>query len=93
MCALILYFTSDQIGRNPGLQAIWEDEKQRRREQSESSLIDVPESQGERHIQLHNVFADILMLLVYSPLKRKKKATFITYKQFTGLHLIQLYYI
>ncbi|KAJ8385944.1 hypothetical protein AAFF_G00179060 [Aldrovandia affinis] len=34
-----------QIGRNPGLQAIWEDEKQRRREKSESSQIQQPESQ------------------------------------------------
>ncbi|XP_036405177.1 DNA polymerase zeta catalytic subunit [Megalops cyprinoides] len=34
-----------QIGRNPGLQAIWEDEKQRRREKNESSQIDPPESQ------------------------------------------------
>eukprot|EP00076_Gallus_gallus_P019596 XP_015140065.1 DNA polymerase zeta catalytic subunit [Gallus gallus] len=34
-----------QIGRNPGLQAIWEDEKQRRREKCESSQIKTPESQ------------------------------------------------
>ncbi|XP_048842517.1 DNA polymerase zeta catalytic subunit isoform X1 [Brienomyrus brachyistius] len=34
-----------QIGRNPGLQAIWEDEKQRRREKNESSQIETPESQ------------------------------------------------
>ncbi|NWU99936.1 REV3L polymerase, partial [Upupa epops] len=34
-----------QIGRNPGLQAIWEDEKQRRREKCESSQIKLPESQ------------------------------------------------
>ncbi|KAJ8270777.1 hypothetical protein GJAV_G00119170 [Gymnothorax javanicus] len=34
-----------QIGRNPGLQAIWEDEKQRRRERNESSQIEPPESQ------------------------------------------------
>ncbi|KAJ7418270.1 DNA polymerase zeta catalytic subunit [Willisornis vidua] len=34
-----------QIGRNPGLQAIWEDEKQRRRQKSESSQIKSPESQ------------------------------------------------
>lgn len=38
----------DQIGRNPGLQAIWDDEKQRRREKSESSHIEMPESQGEK---------------------------------------------
>ncbi|XP_067240784.1 DNA polymerase zeta catalytic subunit isoform X3 [Chanodichthys erythropterus] len=37
--------SKDQIGRNPGLQAIWDDEKQRRREKSESSHIDMPESQ------------------------------------------------
>lgn len=37
----------DQIGRNPGLQAIWEDEKQRRRESNQASQIETPESQGE----------------------------------------------
>lgn len=36
----------DQIGRNPGLQAIWEDEKQRRREKNQASQIETPESQG-----------------------------------------------
>ncbi|XP_061668529.1 DNA polymerase zeta catalytic subunit isoform X2 [Syngnathoides biaculeatus] len=35
----------NQIGRNPGLQAIWEDEKQRRREKSKDSQIETPESQ------------------------------------------------
>ncbi|KAM6954386.1 DNA polymerase zeta catalytic subunit [Aplochiton taeniatus] len=35
----------NQIGRNPGLHAIWEDEKQRRREKNQSSQIDTPESQ------------------------------------------------
>ncbi|XP_029965506.1 LOW QUALITY PROTEIN: DNA polymerase zeta catalytic subunit [Salarias fasciatus] len=35
----------NQIGRNPGLQAIWEDEKQRRREKNQSSQIEAPESQ------------------------------------------------
>uniref|UniRef100_A0A8B9FKV4 DNA polymerase zeta catalytic subunit n=1 Tax=Amazona collaria TaxID=241587 RepID=A0A8B9FKV4_9PSIT len=34
-----------QIGRNPGLQAIWEDEKQRLRQKCESSQIKSPESQ------------------------------------------------
>ncbi|XP_051265819.1 DNA polymerase zeta catalytic subunit isoform X2 [Dicentrarchus labrax] len=34
-----------QIGRNPGLQAIWEDEKQRRREKNQASQIETPESQ------------------------------------------------
>ncbi|NXY81202.1 REV3L polymerase, partial [Alcedo cyanopectus] len=34
-----------QIGRNPGLQAIWEDEKLRRRQRCESSQIKPPESQ------------------------------------------------
>ncbi|XP_056619644.1 DNA polymerase zeta catalytic subunit [Triplophysa dalaica] len=57
----------NQIGRNPGLQAIWEDEKQRRREQSESSLIDVPESQDRGFVEfaeseriLMNRFKEIL---------------------------------
>ncbi|KAK7907545.1 hypothetical protein WMY93_016157 [Mugilogobius chulae] len=35
----------NQIGRNPGLQAIWEDERQRRREQNQPSQIEVPPSQ------------------------------------------------
>ncbi|XP_020492360.3 DNA polymerase zeta catalytic subunit [Labrus bergylta] len=35
----------NQIGRNPGLQAIWEDEKQRRREKNHASQIETPESQ------------------------------------------------
>ncbi|XP_069017932.1 DNA polymerase zeta catalytic subunit isoform X2 [Embiotoca jacksoni] len=35
----------NQIGRNPGLQAIWEDEKQRRREKNQISQIETPESQ------------------------------------------------
>ncbi|KAM4771033.1 DNA polymerase zeta catalytic subunit [Rhinophrynus dorsalis] len=34
-----------QIGRNPGLQAIWEDEKQRRRDKKQSSQISPPDSQ------------------------------------------------
>ncbi|XP_058029850.1 DNA polymerase zeta catalytic subunit isoform X2 [Ahaetulla prasina] len=34
-----------QIGQNPGLQAIWEDEKQRRRKNKESSQITPPNSQ------------------------------------------------
>lgn len=40
----------DQIGRNPGLQAIWEDEKQRRRENNQVSQLDIPDSQGEQII-------------------------------------------
>uniref|UniRef100_A0A096M919 DNA polymerase zeta catalytic subunit n=1 Tax=Poecilia formosa TaxID=48698 RepID=A0A096M919_POEFO len=35
----------NQIGRNPGLQAIWEDEKQRRRENNQTSQIEAPYSQ------------------------------------------------
>ncbi|CAL9691750.1 unnamed protein product [Knipowitschia caucasica] len=35
----------NQIGRNPGLQAIWEDERQRRREQNQPSQIETPHSQ------------------------------------------------
>ncbi|XP_060046584.1 DNA polymerase zeta catalytic subunit isoform X2 [Erinaceus europaeus] len=37
-----------QIGGNPGLQAIWEDEKQRRRDRNETSQISQPESQDCR---------------------------------------------
>ncbi|CDQ66996.1 unnamed protein product [Oncorhynchus mykiss] len=35
----------NQIGSNPGLQAIWEDEKQRRREKNQSSQMETPQSQ------------------------------------------------
>lgn len=35
------------IGSNPGLAAIWEDEQQRRREAKESSQISAPSSQGQ----------------------------------------------
>ncbi|KAM9355265.1 DNA polymerase zeta catalytic subunit [Pholidichthys leucotaenia] len=35
----------NQIGKNPGLQAIWEDEKQRRREKNQTSQIAAPASQ------------------------------------------------
>ncbi|KAL4649072.1 DNA polymerase zeta catalytic subunit isoform X1 [Arapaima gigas] len=40
----------NQIGRNPGLQAIWEDERQRRREKNESSQVESPESQDRGFI-------------------------------------------
>ncbi|XP_004874677.1 DNA polymerase zeta catalytic subunit isoform X2 [Heterocephalus glaber] len=39
-----------QIGGNPGLQAIWEDEKQRRRNRNESSQFSQPESQDHRFV-------------------------------------------
>uniref|UniRef100_A0A8D1LRW5 DNA polymerase zeta catalytic subunit n=1 Tax=Sus scrofa TaxID=9823 RepID=A0A8D1LRW5_PIG len=39
-----------QIGGNPGLQAIWEDEKQRRRNRNETSQISHPESQDRRFV-------------------------------------------
>ncbi|XP_037376134.1 DNA polymerase zeta catalytic subunit isoform X2 [Talpa occidentalis] len=39
-----------QIGGNPGLQAIWEDEKQRRRIRNETSQISQPESQDHRFV-------------------------------------------
>ena len=51
----------DQIGRNPGLQAIWEDEKQRRREKNQPSQIETPESQGE-HIHCGNSLAQETLL-------------------------------
>ncbi|XP_034088737.1 DNA polymerase zeta catalytic subunit [Gymnodraco acuticeps] len=40
----------NQIGRNPGLQAIWEDEKQRRREKNQESQMETPESQDRRFV-------------------------------------------
>lgn len=50
--ATLLCFTCqvcpDQMGRNPGLQAIWEDEKQRR-ENNQASQMDTPDSQGEQN--------------------------------------------
>ncbi|XP_062954509.1 DNA polymerase zeta catalytic subunit isoform X2 [Cynocephalus volans] len=39
-----------QIGGNPGLQAIWEDEKQRRRNRNETSEISQPTSQDRRSV-------------------------------------------
>ncbi|OWK01404.1 REV3L, partial [Cervus elaphus hippelaphus] len=53
---LLLYFGGKkekyqaQIGGNPGLQAIWEDEKQRRRNRNETSQISQPESQDRRFV-------------------------------------------
>ncbi|XP_048452642.1 DNA polymerase zeta catalytic subunit [Rhincodon typus] len=41
-----------QIGRNPGLQAIWDDEKQRRRENNMSSQIESPDSQDRGSVHL-----------------------------------------
>ncbi|KAJ0061296.1 hypothetical protein NL108_014829, partial [Boleophthalmus pectinirostris] len=35
----------NQIGRNPGLQSIWEDERQRRRERNQPSQLEPPHSQ------------------------------------------------
>uniref|UniRef100_A0A8C7UFH4 DNA polymerase zeta catalytic subunit n=1 Tax=Oncorhynchus mykiss TaxID=8022 RepID=A0A8C7UFH4_ONCMY len=40
----------NQIGRNPGLQVIWEDEKQRRREKNQSSQVETPQSQDRRFV-------------------------------------------
>lgn len=52
-CHVLMWFNCDvypdQIGRNPGLQAIWEDEKQRRRENNKTSQITNPDSQGEQN--------------------------------------------
>lgn len=46
-----------QIGRNPGLQAIWEDEKQRRRENNQDSQVETPDSQGEQNNSRKKFFA------------------------------------
>uniref|UniRef100_A0A4W6C027 DNA polymerase zeta catalytic subunit n=1 Tax=Lates calcarifer TaxID=8187 RepID=A0A4W6C027_LATCA len=46
----------NQIGRNPGLQAIWEDEKQRRREKNQATQIETPESQGEEILSSNSLF-------------------------------------
>ncbi|XP_047429933.1 DNA polymerase zeta catalytic subunit isoform X2 [Mugil cephalus] len=42
----------NQIGRNPGLQGIWEDEKQRRRQKNQASQIETPESQDRGFVTL-----------------------------------------
>lgn len=36
------------VGSNPGLAVIWEDEQQRRREANESSQISAPPTQGQK---------------------------------------------
>ena len=36
----------DNLGKNPGLNLLWEDEKLRRRENHESSIIEIAQSQG-----------------------------------------------
>uniref|UniRef100_H2S107 DNA polymerase zeta catalytic subunit n=1 Tax=Takifugu rubripes TaxID=31033 RepID=H2S107_TAKRU len=49
----------NQIGRNPGLQAIWEDEKHRRRENNQGSQIDTPDSQDRGFVPVtasENIF-------------------------------------
>lgn len=61
LCLLGLWFVPDQIGRNPGLQGIWEDEKQRRRENNQTSQIESPDSQGERSFFDFLFFVLILM--------------------------------
>lgn len=38
------------VGTNPGLAAIWEDEQQRRREANESSRISAPPTQGQKAV-------------------------------------------
>uniref|UniRef100_A0A7N9ANJ2 DNA polymerase zeta catalytic subunit n=1 Tax=Mastacembelus armatus TaxID=205130 RepID=A0A7N9ANJ2_9TELE len=55
----------NQIGRNPGLQAIWEDERQRRRERKQASQMETPESQGEEiHSgNLSRLFSSLLIFL------------------------------
>uniref|UniRef100_A0AAQ5YD35 DNA polymerase zeta catalytic subunit n=1 Tax=Amphiprion ocellaris TaxID=80972 RepID=A0AAQ5YD35_AMPOC len=56
----------NQIGRNPGLQAIWEDEKHRRREKNQNSQIETPESQDRGFVtstEIPNPYSDL-----FSPL-------------------------
>lgn len=40
--------TAVNVGTNPGLAAIWEDEQQRRREANESSQITAPPTPGQK---------------------------------------------
>lgn len=46
-------FMAVNIGKNPGLAAIWEDEQQRRREANESSQISAPPTQGQKVVVDH----------------------------------------
>jgi len=47
-------------GQNPGIAAIWEDEKARRRIRSDSSLIELPASTGDRNEKNTNKEEDSL---------------------------------
>lgn len=69
---------ADQIGRNPGLQAIWEDEKQRRRERNQASQLEIPESQGE---QIHNVLSHNYWLILTIEAEEKKSSQMNTLPQ------------
>ena len=58
----------DSLGKNPGLALLWEDEKLRRRENHESSIIEIPQSQGKsyycliltNHQQTEVEFVDVI---------------------------------
>ena len=48
-CIFSFLFTTcslASIGHNPGIAAMWEDEKQRRRDRGQPSQISIPVSQG-----------------------------------------------
>lgn len=63
-CSDVFYrdISPDQIGRNPGLQAIWEDEKQRRRENNQASQIDTPDSQGEPNQMFEHTMSETMIM-------------------------------
>jgi DNA polymerase zeta len=44
---MVLLFLAS-TGTNPGLMALWDDEKERRREKGQSSQIENPQSQGKQ---------------------------------------------
>uniref|UniRef100_A0A670Z8N2 DNA polymerase zeta catalytic subunit n=1 Tax=Pseudonaja textilis TaxID=8673 RepID=A0A670Z8N2_PSETE len=56
-----------QIGQNPGLQAIWEDEKQRRRKNKESSQITPPNSQDRGFVAATEILI-YMLIFIFLPL-------------------------
>ena len=50
MTSLSFCIYLENVGGNPGLVALWEEEKQRRRLNNEPSQIEKPESQGSAKV-------------------------------------------
>lgn len=58
------FVTAVNIGTNPGLAAIWEDEQQRRRDANESSQISAPSSQGQNNNWLSKINFNTQFIIV-----------------------------